>query len=442
MKKKLAALLSLLLLCGSSGEEEQVFSLTVEEQQAYTETINDVMEEFYWDYDKASLTFGGATVPENVEENARLFAASETCEYPLKNKAGQEAVLAQASLLHYNGDAAGMLQCWFVDGTLAGVAYSGGYDKAYYSLKERNPFVADGAFQAYETWTGMEAGFTEGSGEFSPEGIYSTGKDADGNPLAVSIQNGAAAVYRYNGVLSRYRNFSYGNGLEATSAVFLDGKEERLAVLVSSIEESGESDAEKTYSRAERIMLYDENLQVTGEIPLEGELCTAIGAEKDVLYLFDDQDVDIYEKKEDGWGRTGSRKLKHSVSQFHVTDLDGNGVMEYLMTDGMDLYLYHNTGGSFRKIWSTHLGVENFYGPITSGDLNGDGVKEIYACDTTATTIRYVLTEKGLQTENEDIDYGQCIYPCDFDGNGKTDYWLVQDNIDRLGQLYLAVGEE
>ena len=112
------------------------------------------------------------------------------------------------------------------------------------------------------------------------------------------------------------------------------------------------------------------------------------------------------------------------------------------MTDGMDLYVYHNTGGSMKRIWSTHLGVENFYGPITSGDLNGDGVKEIYACDTTATTIRYVLTEKGLQTENEDIDYGQCIYPCDFDGNGKTDYWLVQDNIDRLGQLYLASGEE
>ena len=54
----------------------------------------------------------------------------------------------------------------------------------------------------------------------------------------------------------------------------------------------------------------------------------------------------------------------------------------------------------------------------------------------------YILTEKGLQTANEDIDYGECIYPCDFDGNGKADYWFVQDNVDRLGQLYLADGEE
>ncbi|WP_458407125.1 FG-GAP repeat domain-containing protein [Anaerotignum sp.] len=438
MKKNLLVLLSLFLLAGCGGKEEKTFSLTAEEKQAYTEAIDGVMEEFYWDYDRASLTFGAATVPENTEENARLFDASNDCEYNLKRKAGQDAVLAEAALLHYNGDGAGTLQCWFTGGSLSGVAYTGGFDKEYYSLKERNPFLADGGFQAYENWTGMSTAFAEGSGEFSPEGICSVGTDANGNTMAVSIQNGAAAVYRYNGGLSRYRNFSYGNGLEATSAAFFSEGDVRLAVLVSSIEENGESDAEKTYSRAERVMLYDENLHVAGEIPLSGELCTAIGAEGSKLYLFIDQNMDVYEKGEEEWSLVASRKLKHPVSQFHAADLDGDGKMEYIMTDGMDLYLYHDTGSSMKKIWSTHLGVENFYGPIISGDLNSDGVREIYACDTTATTIRYVLTEKGLQTENEDIDYGQCIYPCDFDGNGKTDYWLVKDNIDRLGQLYLA----
>ena len=442
MKKQLLALLGLFLLCGCGAKEEQTFSLTAEEQQAYTETIDGVMEEFYWEYDRASLTFGAAKVPEDTEKNARLFDASNACEYNLKRKAGQDAVLAEAALLHYNGDSAGTLQCWFVGGNLSGVAYSGGYDQGHYSLKERNPFLADGEFQAYENWTGMPVKFEEGNGEFSPEGIYSVGKDANGNTMAVSIQNGAAAVYRYNGGLSRYRNFSYGNGLEATSAAFLTKGDVRLAVLVSSIEESGEGDADKTYSRAERIMLYDENLHVAGEIPLDGELCTAIGAEGDQLYLFVDQNMEVYEKGEENWTMVASRKLKHPVTQFHGADIDGNGVTEYMMTDGRDLYMYHQLGGSMRKIWSTHLGVENFYGPIASGDLNGDGVKEIYCCDTTATTIRYVLTEKGLQTENEDIEYGQCIYPCDFDGNGKWDYWFVKDNIDRMGQLYLAVEEE
>ncbi|MGN0135405.1 FG-GAP repeat domain-containing protein [Anaerotignum sp.] len=438
MKKWIMVVASLLLLTSCGAEEEKAFSLTAAEQETYTEAINGVMEEFYWEYDRSSLTFGAAVVPENTEENKRLFSASSACEYNLQSKAGQDAVLAEASLLHYNGDNAGKLQCWFVGGQLAGVAYSGGYDNGYYSLKERNPFVADGGFRAYENWTGMGTAFREGRGELSPEGIYSTGKDANGNTLAVSIQDGKAAVYRYANGLSRYRNFSYGYGLEATSAAFLSGEGARLAVLVSSVTESGEGESEKTYSRAEKIMLYDEKLNAAGEIPLEEELCTAIGAEDGKLYLFVDQNMDIYEETENGWQQTGSKKLRHRVTQFHITDLDGDGQKEYIMTDSMDLYVYHSTGGSFRKLWSTHLGVENFYGPISSGDLNGDGVKEIYACDTTATTIRYILTEKGLQSANEDIDYGQCIYPCDFDGNGKADYWFVQDNIDRRGQLYLA----
>ena len=120
------------------------------------------------------------------------------------------------------------------------------------------------------------------------------------------------------------------------------------------------------------------------------------------------------------------------------TDLDGNGVKEYLMSDGMDLYLYQKNDNNFRKIWSTHLGVESLYGPITSGDLNGDGVKEVYVCDMTGTTIRYLLTEKGLRSSNEDIVYGQCIYPYDLNSDGLDDYWLVTDIEERNGSLCMA----
>lgn len=442
MKKWMMALVGLLLLSGCGAKEETPFHLTAAEQEGYVEAINSVTEAFYWEYDRGSLSFGAAVVPENVAENEGLFAASSACDYNLKSKAGQEAVLAQAELLQYNGDAAGTLQCWFVNGGLAGVAYSGGYDNGYYSLKERNPFLADGGFQAYENWTGMPTAFRESKGEFSAEGIYSTGKDSKGRQLAVSLQEGRAVVYRYANGLSRYRSFSYGNGLEATSAVFLDENEGRLAILVSSIEESGEGESEKTYSRAERVVLYDEQMNVAGEIPLEGELCTALGAAEGRLYLFIDQTMQIYEETDGTWQNTGTRRLRHQVTQCHVTDLDGNGVKEYILSDGMDLYLYQMSNDSLRKLWSTHLGIETFYGPIMSGDLNGDGVREIYTCDTTATTIRYILTEKGLKTANEDIEYGQCIYPCDFDGNGRTDYWFVQDNENRKGRLYLAAEEQ
>ena len=166
MKKWMTILASLLLLSGC-GAKEETFSLSAAEQEAYEESIDKVTADFYWEYDHSSLSFGAAVVPEATEENERLFDASSACEYNLKGKAGQDAVLAQAVLLHYNGDTAGTLQCWFVGGSLAGVVYSGGYDNGYYSLKERNPFLADGDFRAYESWTGMPTSFRTGRGEFS-----------------------------------------------------------------------------------------------------------------------------------------------------------------------------------------------------------------------------------------------------------------------------------
>ena len=436
MKKRMILLIGL-LLWGGCGTETEEFRLSASEQETYVETIDRVMEDFYWEYDYSSLSFGAAVVPEATEENERLFAASAACDYNLKGKAGQTAVLAQASLLHYNGDVAGTLQCWFVGGALAGVAYSGGYDNGSYSLKERNPFLADGEFAAYESWTGMPAAFREAGGEFAAEGIYSVGQDAQGHRLILSLSDGSAEIYRYANGLSRYRSFSYGQGLEVTSAAFLDEDDARLAVLVS----GGDTDAAEEESSSARVLLYDAGLQVTGEIPLEGETCTALAAEEGKLYLFINKSMEIYEEKDGTWQCTDTKKLRHGVTQCHITDLDGDGVREYILSDGMDLYLYHALDGGFRKLWSTHLGIENFYGPIMSGDLNGDGVKEIYTCDTTATGIRYILTERGLRTANEDIAYGQCIYPCDFDGNGREDYWLVQENESRKGQLYLAAEE-
>ena len=65
-----------------------------------------------------------------------------------------------------------------------------------------------------------------------------------------------------------------------------------------------------------------------------------------------------YEEKDGSWQNTGTRKLRHQVTQCHITDLDGDGVKEYILTDGMDLYVYHAVNDSFRKLWSTHVGVE------------------------------------------------------------------------------------
>ena len=59
MKKWMTILASLLLLSGC-GAKEDTFSLSAAEQEAYEESIDKVTEDFYWEYDHSSLSFGAA----------------------------------------------------------------------------------------------------------------------------------------------------------------------------------------------------------------------------------------------------------------------------------------------------------------------------------------------------------------------------------------------
>lgn len=437
MKKMILLLLGVCLFCmaGCSGEEkDDSISLSAREQEAYIAQIDDVMDEFYWSYDKDSLTFRSGEIPQDDEENARLFSASEDAGYSLKSASGSQNITATAELLHYNGDAAGEVNFAFLNDHLSGVYYFGGYDRKAYSLRERNPFLANGNFRAYENWTGINTQYRQISESLPVDGFVAE----DGKGVAASIQSGKIVLYHLSGnVISKMRTLIPQRGLEAISAVYLEnGEEDFLAVLLADKTDDDHEDAE--VKRSEKIVFYDAGFQPKEEISLESEDCTALGAEEGKLFLFADQAMETYEKGEDGWYKAKRQSLRHRVTQCHITDLDGNGKMEYLLTDGKDLYMYHNLETGLLKLWSTHLGVESLYGALYSGDLNGDGVKEVYVCDATGTAIRYILTERGLRSSNEDIQYGQAIYPSDWNGDGIDDYWNITEGEDGESSLFLS----
>ena len=155
---------------------------------------------------------------------------------------------------------------------------------------------------------------------------------------------------------------------------------------------------------------------------LENSNCTYIFDDDGQMAIVAGENIEYYSKSENGWEKVAKHRLGHSANHVHITDLDNDGVNEYIMTDGFDLYMYRKTLMGYINIWRTHITVENFTGYIYSGDLNDDGIKEIYISDITGTAVRYVLTEKGLITRNEDIEYGNNIYSGDFNGDGKDDY--------------------
>lgn len=114
MKKHLlCAVVMAALTLSACGQEEAVFTLTAAQQEQYTQLMEEVAEEYYWDFDGDSLRFAAGVVPENTEENADFFAACAETDYNMTSYAGTEVVVGTANLMHYNGDAAGQLMCYF-----------------------------------------------------------------------------------------------------------------------------------------------------------------------------------------------------------------------------------------------------------------------------------------------------------------------------------------
>ena len=446
MKRLMGTILLIATMCFASacgGEEETRFTLSAQEQEAYGGQVDRVLDEFYWSYDRDSLSFYGGTVPTAAEET---FLASEACEYALRQYAGSDAVIGQATLLHYNGDVAGNLEVTFLNDTLVGICYYGGYDNQVYSLLERNPYLADGGFEAYENWTVTGSNYREARASIPAEGFV-TFYNGKPKTYGASIVEGKVKVYHLSGTIpSVYTTLTGGGGYEAMSASFMERNGSfLLAVLYGEMPEEAFEMPED--AQPAKIVWYNTKFQEVNETALGDAAFSAICAEGDELLVFSQNAVEVYTEGADGWSSTRGHYLRHRVRQCHITDLDGNGVKEYLMTDGLDLYVYqHGADGQtdmgFQQIWSTHLGVESLYGALYSGDLNQDGVKEIYVCDATGTTIRYILTEKGIRSSNEDIDYGQAIYPADWNQDGVDDYCMIAPaGTGMESKFYLSQGQ-
>ena len=426
-----------LTACTDNREEEtEVFSISEETATEYEEKVDKLLYDNYWRYDSSSISFFKGIVPENTEQNKAMFASSTAMGLNMENNAGKEATVATALLLYYNGETAGLLYCYFVRDRLVGAYYVGGYDNGIYSLEDRNLFLADGHFSKYET----DAPFAEFHGKkstFPSEGFCDIGQDAQGNALAANIsEDGRLSLYRYRNYFSRYRNIYLQRGLVVESAAFLD---EGMAVILSRLITEGAEESENTHTSSEKLVFLNRNFALTAEsIDLSHGTYTCVGFDGTELFLMNNKTLECYKREEQGWTLCNQYYLEHGASYIHITDLDGDGTLEYLITDGFDLYLYHKTEVGLIKIWSTHLGIKSIESSIYTGDLNRDGIKEIYVCDTTGTAMRYILTPKGITIKNDDIVYGQMIYAMDLNGDGIDEYVGIDNIEDSNTMIYFS----
>ncbi len=438
--KKISIVIALILFitgCSKGNNDINDFTITFDQKTKYKEQIYSLMYDYYWKYDDSTVEFFSSTVPENTDENTKFFEASEDVGLNLKKYAGNTCVVATANLQHFNGDYAGRGYFYFNNDKLSGAYYTSEDTDDVYGFETRNVFLNSPAFKGYESNSDM-GNFKEYKSYIDSMGFSDTSHSSDGSFIAMSVNENNIKIYKYvNKRMIIYKSvYVASGGLVPLSATFIENNDivSGVSVILGENEESEEieeniydeehnHDEEKNISISKKVIFLDDNFSKTGEeMVLENSNCTYIFDDDGQMAIVAGENIEYYSKSENGWEKVAKHRLGHSANHVHITDLDNDGVNEYIMTDGFDLYMYRKTLMGYINIWRTHITVENFTGYIYSGDLNDDGIKEIYISDITGTAVRYVLTEKGLITRNEDIEYGNNIYSGDFNGDGKDDY--------------------
>jgi hypothetical protein len=431
MMKKLCAVIILCVAfsgCSSYAPDSSAaaFSISKQQQDKYTNIIEDTLNSFYWHYDSSTLAYYEGKVPEKIEQNNQIYKASEDDGFKMDKYSGKDAVVYTATLNHYNSAKAGIVYFYFVKNDIAALFYTPEANRNIQcSLNERNIFKDGTKFKAYES-DKSEVKFESKNIKVLSDGFCSYYKDKTSS-YVLSIADGALNVYRYSkGIFSRYRSIYISQyGLKPISAAFL--KDGKIAVLTGNevINENETEEGSSQRMESKKIMFFDmDNGKMGDEIELTGDTYSCISAFSNGFIVSNDKNFEIYKDSGGVWSKTQEYYEEIQATDIKETDIDNNGTNELVATDGKDLYIFEETDDNLKCIWRTNISVDSFDGYIYPADLNNDGVKEIYICDNTGTAIRYVLNEKGLFSKNNDINYSQKIFAADFNCDGRDDYIL------------------
>lgn len=446
--KKLTIIFCLLILTGcssntSSTGENEVFSLSSGQKKEYFESIEELLNSFYWYYDSSSVLFFDEELPsDDSEKTSEIFESSKKCGFDLEKYKGKNVISATANLNYFNGDEAGICHIIFNKNTLIGAYYTDINDSdRVFSLDERNIFVSGNNFE--NTETEAEIGFfDEVNTYFNENSFVSCSYDSEGNGIIASIKNNAVNIYKFEDRLYLYKTLYVSSGGNCPiSASFIsseDGAVKYLAVIEGQRQAASNTDGEAERLLSERVLIYDSDFNLLGyDVSLESTDYSCVADLDGKIAVFKNSWAEIYEISGEKIEKVNYYSLNHSVTGLLECDLDNNGEKEYLMTDGMDFYIYQKNGHAFELLWRTHLGISSFESNIYAGDLNRDGIKEIYICDAFGTSIKYVIKDYGIAPQNDNIEYGNRYLVFDFNLDGLDDYIFV-DSINEEVSLYLG----
>lgn len=111
-----------------------------------------------------------------------------------------------------------------------------------------------------------------------------------------------------------------------------------------------------------------------------------------------------------------------------ISDIDNNGIMEVAArnSEGNGLSVYSLNNERLDEVWNYTIDYETYHGDIQIGDINQDGVKEIYLDDIDGRIQKFILTKDGFSQDRRipTIKEGyenSSIFIIDINRDGKSD---------------------
>lgn len=427
LKKLSIILLSFALLSGCSENPDDssndVFTISEEQESSYGAMIESSLNSFYWRYDSNSINYAEGTIP--IDEI--FLECADQSGYNMNSVRGEDCITATADLLYFNREIAGTVYFHFIGNAIKGLYYIPANSDKPCNMYVRNAYLVEDAFKNVETNSEILDFNTISTPTVDFEGIFDS---TSINEVSYSIlSNGSKLTInrsdKYSAV-NYYKEIDLSSeGLIPISAAFINGSTE-MAVLYGTDTYSEEGSESVTVPQ--KIIIFDSDFNITDtEIIAEDSDLYSVGYDNGFLLVARGRSIDFYPMNENGIGaKQLSCYIGKSVTGMDIADLDNDGETEYVFTDGMDIFIYRKNDSVFKCIWSTHLSIDSFEKYIYTGDLNNDGVKEIYVFDSTGTTSRYLIGENGIYTGNENIDYGERYHIADFNGDGNNDCFIIR----------------
>ncbi|MCD8159344.1 MAG: hypothetical protein LUD77_10805 [Clostridiales bacterium] len=410
-------ILFLLMICAgfnactlnTEEETENEYVLTAEDREIFGTILESELQSLNWTYSPEEIKFGAGFFPYEEDANyEKLREVSEKMGYDTKNWVGGErTATAAVPIYHPNGDWGGDARFYFKNNLIICGYYT--YNDVVYSMGDEAVFKDNSVLTVFENTEIENIDFTE----------TEITLDFD-NFSDISPKSGMTAVIEDNrlnfytlrtGAFELTKSYSEDDfGYIPFDAAFdNDGK---CAVLVGDIDENGNKKSRKIIILDSLLNPTDSGFDLydTGFIQILYEDGVIILGSSSTVSLFNGETRD----------NTENYKLIHYIKGMSSCDIYGNGTRVYAITDGTNIFVY---SGNFTLLWRSYYNddeiTDNY---IYFGDMNEDGVKEIFTTSLTSqTTIKYILTETGF-SKADDTDATAIYLPGDFDCNNRFEY--------------------